>query len=124
MRKRELKNEILSIEDVFKVIEFIVFGISNNFISRNTPLRWGKTVNEFYRCKNCGITYFKRTKDSFPPSHSMGWILSQNAEYVLWQGFSSDELTPPSCGRDVCWSLDNSFAIFLEAIYEFKINHL
>lgn len=124
MEKRELKNEILSIEDVFKVIEFIAFGIFNNFISRRTPLHWEKAVDEFHRCKSWGITYFKRTKDSFPHPHSMGWILSQNAEYVLWQGFSPDELTPPSCGRDVCWSLDNIFANFLEAIYEFKINHL
>lgn len=97
MGKRELKNEILTIEDVFKVIEFIA-------------------------C--CGITYFKRTKGSFPYPPFMGWVVSQNAEHILWQGFSPDKLTPPSCGRDVCWTLDNNFANFLEAIYEFKINHL
>lgn len=124
MGKRELKNEILTIEDVFKVIEFIAFGISNNFISRQTPLYWEKAVDEFHRNKSCGITYFKRTKGSFPYPPFMGWVVSQNAEHILWQGFSPDKLTPPSCGRDVCWTLDNNFANFLEAIYEFKINHL
>lgn len=124
MGKHELKREILSIEDVFKVIEFVASGISNNFISRRTPLHWEKAVDEFHRCKNCGITYFKRIKSSFPHPPSIGWVVSQNAEYILWQGFSPDELTPPSCGRDICWTLDNDFTIFLEAIYEFKINHL
>ena len=81
MEKRELKNEILSIEDVFKVIEFIAFGISNNFISRRTPLHWEKAVDEFHRCKSWGITYFKRTKDSFPHPHSMGWILCSLARF-------------------------------------------
>lgn len=124
MGKYELKREILSVEDVSKVIEFIVFDMFHGFISRKSS-EYGKNIaNEIQRCKDCGITYFKRTKDSFPHSHSMGWILSQNAEYVLWQGFSPDELTPPKTGRDICWSLDNDFVTFLEAIYEFKINHL
>ena len=43
MGKRELKNEILTIEDVFKVIEFIAFGMSHDFISRQTPLYWEKS---------------------------------------------------------------------------------
>lgn len=124
MGKRELENKILSTEEVSKVIEFIVFGISNNFISRRTPFYWEKVVDEFHRCKSYGITYFRRTKDSFPLSPSIGWVVSQNAEYILWQGFSPDELTPPKTGRDVCWSLDNNFVHFLEAIYEFKTNHL
>lgn len=125
MGKYELKREILSVEDVSKVIEFIVFGMAHKFISHKSSKYWKNITNEIRRYKDCGITYFKRTKDSFPRPYSMGiWILSQNAEFVLWQGFSPDEPTSPKTGRDVCWSLDNDFATFLEAIYEFKINHL
>lgn len=125
MGKYELKNEILSIEDVSKVIEFITFGMSHDFISRKSLKCWKNIIDKFHRCKDCGITYFKRTIDSSPRPCAMGWwILSQNAEYVLWQGFSPDKLTPPSCGRDVCWNLNRDFTSFLEAIYEFKTNHL
>lgn len=123
MGKHELGNEVFSTEEVFKIIEFIVFGISNNFISRNTPPRWEKIVDEFFRCKNCGITYFKRTKN-IKANYRGSIIISQNAENVIWQGFSPDELTPPETGQDVCWNLDSDFASFLEAIYEFKTNHL
>ena len=122
MGKRELKNETLSTEEVYKVINFIVFGISNNFISRNTPSRWEKIIDDFFRCKNCNVTYFKRTKSTNTNQGNV--IISQNGEDVIWQGFSTDELTSPSCGRDVCWSLGSYLASFLEAIYEFKINHL
>lgn len=123
MGKHELKNEILSVEEVFKVIEFIVFGISNDFISRRTPLHWKKAVDEFYSCKKCGITYFKRMLITSKTA-SNKIIISQNGESVTWKGFSPDELTPPKTGRDVCWILDNDLASFLEAIYEFKLNHL
>lgn len=122
MGKHELKNETLSAEEVYKVINFIVFGISNNFISRNTPSRWEKIIDDFFRCKNCNVTYFKRTKNTNTNRGNV--IISQNGEDVIWQGFSPDELTPPSCGRDVCWSLGSYLASFLEAIYEFKTNHL
>lgn len=114
MGKRELENKIFSTEEVSKVIEFIVFGISNNFISRRTPFHWEKAVDEFHRCKSCGITYFKRPKE----------ITYRGAIIVNWQGFSPDELTPPTTGRDVCWNLNSDLACFLEAIYEFKTNHL
>ena len=123
MGRHEFKNEIFSIEDISKIIEFIVFGISNNFISRRTPLHWEKAVDEFHRCKSCGITYFKRSKKitAYYPDKI---IVSQNGEDVIWQGFSPDELTPPTTGRDVCWNLNDDLASFLEAIYEFKLNHL
>ena len=121
MGKHEFENEIFSVEDISKIIEFIVFGISNNFISRRTPLHWEKAVDEFHRCKSCGITYFKRSKEI---TYGSAIIFSQNGENIIWQGFSPDELTPPKTGRDVCWNLDSDFASFLEAIYEFKTNHL
>lgn len=123
MKKRELKKEILSVEDISKIIEFVTFGISHNLISRLIPAHWDRSVKSFRRCKGCGITYFKRMLITSNTA-SDRVIISQNGETVTWKGFSPDELTPPKTGRDVCWTLNDDLASFLEAIYEFKTNHL